>query len=83
MNKIIIEVHIPAIDEIYDVKLPKDIQIWEATRMISDLIASTHPGLYSRDNQAMLCNYDDGQLIPVNVVVDDSGLVNGSRVLLV
>lgn len=83
MNKIIVEVRVPAIDKIYDVKLPRDIQIWEATRLINHLIASMNPGLFALDEESFLCSVDTGNAYDVNKLVDDAGLVNGSRVMIV
>lgn len=83
MNKIIIEVHIPSINKIYDAKIPKDIQIWEVTKLLSDMIAATHPGMYADSNEAVLCDFVEGTMLPINKLVDEAGLVNGSRVLLV
>ena len=83
MSKIVVEVRVPSIDKIYDAKIPRDIQIWEATKLLSSMVASVHPGLYDKDNEAVLCDFTTGQVLPWNKLVDESGLVNGSRVLLV
>ncbi|MBR3833403.1 MAG: hypothetical protein IKJ73_03715 [Lachnospiraceae bacterium] len=83
MNKIIVEVHVPSTNKIYDAKIPRDIQIWEVTKLLSDMIAANHPGMYAKDNDAILCDFVSGTILPANKLVDDVGLVNGSRVLLV
>lgn len=83
MNKIIVEVRVPAIDKIYDVKLPRDIQIWEATKLINQLIITVNPSMYAMDDNAFLCNYETGRIYEVNKLVDEVGLVNGSRVVIV
>lgn len=83
MNKIIVEVHVPSTNKIYDAKIPRDIQIWEATKLLSDMIAATQPGMYTKENEAILCDLGSGTMLPVNKLVDEVGLVNGSRVLLV
>ncbi len=83
MNKIIIEVHVPSINKIYDAKIPRDIQIWEVTKLLSNMIAATHSGMYTKENDAILCDLSSGTMLPANKLVDDVGLVNGSRVLLV
>jgi hypothetical protein len=83
MNKIIIEVHVPAIDFVYDAKVPRDIQVWEVTKLLSEMVAALHPGQYTKENPAVLCDYETGQMLPVNELVGESGLVNGARVLLV
>lgn len=83
MNKIIVEIRIPAIGKVYDAKLPKDIQIWEATKLLSGMIASVHEGLYAKANCAVLCDYDTGAVLDANKLVCESGLTNGSRVLVI
>lgn len=83
MNKIIVEVRVPAIDKIYDVKLPRDIQIWEATKLINQLIITVNPSMYAMDDNAFLCSYETGRIYEVNKLVDEVGLVNGSRVVIV
>lgn len=83
MNKIVVEVRVPSIDKVYDAKIPRDLQIWEVTKLLSEMIASTHPGLYDSKNEAVLCDYVTGTMFPINKLVDDVELVNGSRVILV
>lgn len=83
MDKIIVELRIPAIDKIYDVKIPRDIQIWEATQLIVKMVSNLHPVLYASENEAMLVDYESGEVIAVNALVADSGLTNGARVMLI
>ena len=83
MDKIIVELRIPAIDKIYDVKIPRDIQIWEATQLIVKMVSNLHPVLYASENEAMLVDYESGKVIAVNALVADSGLTNGARVMLI
>lgn len=83
MNKIIVEVRVPAIGKVYDAKIPKDIQVWEATKLLSGMIAGVDEGLYAKDNQAVLCDYDTGAVLDINKLVGESGLSNGSRLMVV
>ena len=83
MDKIVVELRITAINKIYDAKIPRDIQIWEATKLIVDMISNLHPGLYAGENEAMLVDFESGKVIAVNSLVADSGLTNGARVMLI
>lgn len=82
MNKIVVEVQVPAINKVYDARIPRDIQVWEVTKLISQMIATLEPGMYSMENQAVLCDCETGSVLDINKLVDDAGLVNGSRVVL-
>ncbi|MCM1288471.1 MAG: hypothetical protein NC240_09190 [Clostridium sp.] len=83
MNKIVVEVMVPAIGKTYDAKIPKDIQIWEVTTLLSEMIANIENGMYSSMNQAVLCDYGSGEAFPVNSLVDDTSIKNGTKVILV
>lgn len=82
MNKIVVEVQVPAVNKVYDARIPRDVQIWEVAKLISQMVAALEPGMYAEDNQAVLCDYETGQILDTNKLVDDVGLVNGSRVIL-
>lgn len=83
MNKIVVEVRVPAINKVYDARIPKDIQVWEMVKMITDMISRLEPEMYSQKNQVVLCDYDTGKKIDINSLVAEAGLVNGTRLLLV
>ncbi|MBR2587816.1 MAG: hypothetical protein IKD77_01250 [Bacilli bacterium] len=81
-NKILICVKIPMIDDEYDIFIPAFKTIFNVTRLIEQAISEMTYNDYVSSGSAML--YDDsGKLINPNTIVKDSGLTNGSTVIMI
>lgn len=82
MSKIIVEVHIPSIDKVHDVKLPGIIYVWQAADLISQAVEYLYPEMYSAKNRCILCDYSTGTVLNMNIRIYESGLKNGSQIIL-
>ena len=81
MNKILVTIYVLAIDENYDILLPINLKVTEATDLIQNTIVELSSGNYQKHDNALLMNAD-GKVINHNNVVRLSGLTNGCRVVL-
>lgn len=83
MNKILIEVYVPVAEEEYDIFVPANLMMSEVIRLISKVITELSEGLYDAGSDAVLCNREDGTIYNINLSVDELGLRNGSRLMLI
>lgn len=82
MNKILIEVYVPSIEQTFNLFIP----INKSCQKIIDLIEKAIKeiainGYPDKDNTVMI-DKEMGTIYNQNVIIKDSGLKNGSKVIL-
>lgn len=83
MNKILVEIYVPTMEEKYDVFIPINKTIETVLILLNKAISDITNGKYIYKNTSMLCNKDNGQVYELNKLVKDVGLKNGSKLLLI
>ncbi|MBP3542872.1 MAG: hypothetical protein J6J86_01460 [Lachnospiraceae bacterium] len=82
-NKVLIQLYIPVTGENYDIFLPRTLSVGQATRLIASFFYGMTGGAYIPNDEAVLCNMDDGKIYSVNSSVEDLKLKNGSKLMLI
>jgi len=82
MNKVLIEVKLPAADLVYDLFVPESMQIGMLTMLVSSAFARLSNGVYAPSGQAVLCDQKTGMEYDVNAQVRDTDIRNGSKLFL-
>ena len=82
-NKILIEVYVPILECEYDVFIPINKKIQNVTRLINEAIIDLSNGCYSKKENVVLYNRENGILLDPLKNVKEAGLVNGSQVILI
>ncbi len=77
MNKILINLYIPSLDENYNLFIP----INKKVGTIKNTIISTTKNLVEGNYKLVLL--ESGAIVDDNVYVKNSGIVNGSRLILI
>ena len=77
MNKILINLYIPSLDENYNLFIP----INKKVGTIKNTIISTTKNLVEGSYKLVLL--ESGAIVDDNVYVKNSGIVNGSRLILI
>lgn len=83
MNYIIVEVYLPAAKKTYDVKIPRTSCIWEITKLIANALTELSEGLYKASEDSVLLERESGAIFNINLSVEEAGLVNGSKLMLI
>lgn len=83
MNYIIVEVYLPAAEKTYDIKLPRASKIWEVTKLIAAALSELSKGLYQTSENPVLLERETGAIFNINLSVEEAGLVNGSKLMLI
>ncbi len=76
MNKILITVYVPLLDEDYDIFIPINRKVGTIKKAIISSIKNLS------DKNYQLLNKDDCKMIDENVYVKNSGIQNGSKLIL-
>ena len=82
MDKILIELYVPSINENYDVFIPTSRRIYEVENMLSKMIEELSLNRYS-NNENILCYFEDGKIINRNLKVIDCKITNGTKLMLI
>lgn len=83
MNKIILQVYVPALGERYEMKIPRQLKVKQVTDIVSDYINNLGTGKYVPGDGAVLCDAVRGRAYSPNAFVEQLGLRNGDEILLI
>ncbi len=83
MNKVLIEVDVPIIEKKYDIFVPINKKVGRLIIQINEIINDITNGVYIIKNNSVLYNKANGSVLKQDVLVKDSGLKNGSKVILI
>jgi hypothetical protein len=83
MNKILIKVIVPLVEEKYEVFVPANKRISLIIKLIVKVVNELTSGYYPLKEDALLINKDTGNLYDVNITIKDAKIINGSEVILI
>lgn len=81
-NKVLVELVVPDIDEIYNVYLPVNRRIGNITELLKKSIYEITSGIFSDKTICNLYNVETGEKYSVNALLRDTNIRNGSRIVL-
>lgn len=83
MTKLQLNVSLPATMDCYDVQVPAEATLGEVTPLIAKGLAQVSQGRYISSVDAVLCDYQTGSILNINMSLWDLGLRNGSKLILI
>lgn len=83
MNKILITVYVPLIEAKYEMFIPINKKIGTVKELIIKSINEMSDNALNENQVLKLYNNDTGDVLPNNVYVRDSKMVNGTTLVLI
>lgn len=83
MNKVLVEINVPAAEEKFDVYIPLESRMRDVIKMVSSALSELSNGKYKATDDAILCDADTGMIFNINIDVAELGIQNGSRLMLI
>lgn len=83
MNKVLVEVLLPASGEVYDVRISLDSQLGEVAMLIVKQLEDLSNGRFIANDTTVLCDAESGKILDINKFVAELGIKNGSRLMLI
>lgn len=83
MDKVLVEVYIPASEKSYDVFLPLESKLYEVVYLLTGTMAELTQGEFSATPDTILCDRNTGKILNINLTVADNGVINGTKLMLV
>lgn len=82
MDKINVEVYLPALNKSYDLLLFPSLKVGEAAKLILKTIKE-YEQIPLSDNEIMLCDRDKKKILDNNVTLEKAEIQDGSSLLLI
>lgn len=83
MDKILVEVYLPAAGSSFDVIVPCDLRLFEAIMMLSKILSELCQGYFISSEDTVMCDKESGAILNINMSVGELGLCNGSKLMLI
>lgn len=83
MQKIMVEVYLPAARRAFDIFIPPDRKLYEITGLIAQSLSELTEGMFEASASTALCAREDGRIFNINLSARELGLANGSMLILI
>lgn len=83
MDKILVEISVPAIGKSFDVFIPQFSKMSEIVALVSKSLGDLSNGKYKPDSTAIICDAKSGKIYNINATVYELELKNGSKLMLI
>ncbi len=83
MNKVLIKLYVPMIDEIYDMWIPSQRKIGKVILLLVKAINELNEGSYSPAQMPQLYDKLTSELYDVNLSVKETNIRSGSELILI
>ncbi len=82
MNKVLVNVYIPILNKAYDIFVPVQSQVFEVTELIKKAVLELSEGQFIPSQDTVLAHKNTGEILDVNRTVFESGIGNGTKLML-
>ena len=83
MEKILIEIKLPAADMTYDVFVPNTMQIGMLTKLAASVFAGLSNGTYIPSVYSTLCEQETGKIYDSDIRVANTDIHHGTKLFLI
>jgi len=81
--KTLFSVFLPATCKSYEIWIPNDLQVYEATQLVARILSNLESDFYVAGKETALYDKANGTELEMDKLVADYGYVNGSELVLV
>lgn len=81
-NKILLEVYLPAAAMSFDIRIPRQLKVAQATSMLVEFLKKQDEE-YIPTGESVLCDMETGKSFDANAFIENVGLHNGSRIMVI
>lgn len=83
MDKVLVEVFVPALNTTYDVFVPLSSPMYEVLELIKKAVSDLSDGRFVANDHTAICRRDTGAIININLSVYELEIRNGSKLMLI
>ena len=82
MEKVLVEIFVPALQKSFDVFLPLTGKMSEVQTLVAGALSRLSEGKYLASKDSILCDAKTGTIYDINATIQDLGIQNGSKMML-
>ncbi|MBM7618448.1 hypothetical protein JOC95_000290 [Bacillus tianshenii] len=82
MDKILVEVYVPASNDKHDVFIPVSSKLYEVVYLLSSTVSELSHGYFKATPDTVLCNKSNGEILNINQTIEELNLQNGAKLML-
>lgn len=83
MDKLLVEVFVPALSTSYDIFIPEQLPMYEVLELIKKAVCELSAGLFISNACTVICHREDGSILNINLSVKELSIHNGSKLMLI
>lgn len=83
MNKIIVQVYLPADGKTYDVRVPENMYVYDVVKVLAELFSESAKGFYYKGDVNILCFRESGKSLLQNCTLKELGVSNRTQLMFV
>ncbi len=83
MDKVLVKIYVPRIEEIYDVWIPSNKKIYEIILLLVKAINELNNGKFTPIKAPLLYDKITGKEFDINQILKDTSIRNGTEVILI
>lgn len=83
MSKLMVELYLPAAGRSYDVRIPAGSRIGDIIPLLESCMAELAAGYFVPGADSILCERGTGTVLNVNLTAEESGILNGAKLMLI
>lgn len=81
-NKLLVKLIVPLLEEQYEVFIPINKRISTIIKLIEKALNEMTNGYYPKKDNSVIIDAESGNVFDVNLLVKDSKMINGSKIIL-
>ena len=82
MDKLLVEIFIPASNQTLDVWIPKESKLFEVTELLANTVLELSGGELAGADQMVICERQTGKILNINLTIEELGFIHGSKLML-
>ena len=82
MDKVLIDIFLPAINRSFEVYIPLDSKFYEITPLVSKMLSELSNGLFISGNDSILYERKTGNILNINMSARQLNIKNGDNLML-
>ncbi len=83
MNKVLIKLYVPTIEEQYEILIPINRRIYSVIELITKSVTELSGGYYIATKNPLLYDKETAKAYDLNITVKDANIRNGTEVILI
>lgn len=83
MNKVLVKLYVPMLEDQYDVWIPINKKIYKVINLLVKAVNEFSDGYYSPKTMPLLYDKSTAMQYDVNSIVKDSNIKNGTEIVLI